>query len=38
MRDVIKMDLFPESVHDLRKFYGIPVIFREIFFQEKKAE
>ena len=34
----IKIDLLSESVHDLGKFNGIPVIFAKVLFQEKKGE
>jgi hypothetical protein len=34
----IKMDLFPERVHDLSEFNRIPVIFSKVLFQEKEDE
>jgi hypothetical protein len=30
----IEMDFLPERVHDLGKFYRVPVIFRQVLFQE----
>jgi hypothetical protein len=38
MRYFIKMDLLPEGLHDLREFHGVPVIFRQVFFQEQENE
>jgi hypothetical protein len=38
MGNLIEMDLLSKRVHDLSKFYGIPVIFRQVLFQEKKNE
>ena len=38
MGNLIKMDLLSKRVHDLSKFYRIPVIFRQVLFQEKKNE
>ena len=38
MGDFIEMDLFPERIHDLGEFNGIPVIFSKVLFQEKKSE
>jgi hypothetical protein len=34
----IEMNLFPKRVHDLGEFNRIPVIFRQVFFQEKNGE
>jgi hypothetical protein len=34
----IEMDLLPERLHDLGKLYRVPVIFRQILFQEKENE
>jgi hypothetical protein len=33
-----EMDFLPERVHDLGKLYYVPVIFRQVFFQEKENE
>jgi hypothetical protein len=34
----VDIDLLSESVHDLGKFNGIPIIFSKVLFQEKKGE
>jgi hypothetical protein len=34
----IEMDFLPKRVHDPGKFHRVPVIFGQIFFQEKKNE
>jgi hypothetical protein len=33
-----EVDLLSKRIHDLGKFYCVPVIFSQIFFQEKKNE
>jgi hypothetical protein len=38
MRCIIKMNFIPESVHDPGKFYRVPVIFRQVLFQENENE
>jgi len=38
MRNLIEVDLLSKRVHDLRKFCCVPVIFRQVLFQEKKNE
>ncbi|MGB7788386.1 hypothetical protein [Methanoregula sp.] len=38
MGDFIEMDPLPERVHDLGEFHNVPVIFRQVLFQEKKNE
>jgi hypothetical protein len=38
MGNIIEVDLLSKRVHDLSKFYRIPVIFRQVLFQEKKNE
>jgi hypothetical protein len=35
MRYLIEMDLFLKGTHDLREFYGVPIIFGQVLFQEK---
>ncbi|MDD1703819.1 MAG: hypothetical protein LUP97_01105 [Methanoregula sp.] len=32
VRNFSGMDLLPERIHDLHKFTGIPVIFRQVLF------
>jgi hypothetical protein len=34
----IEVDLLTKRVHDLSKFYCVPVIFRQVLFQEEKNE
>jgi hypothetical protein len=36
MGNFIKMDLLSKRVHDLGKFYRVPVIFSQVFFQEEE--
>jgi hypothetical protein len=38
MGNLIEMDLLSKRIHDLNKFYRVPVIFRQVLFQEKKNE
>ena len=38
MGHFIEMNFLSKRVHDLGKFYRIPVIFRQVLFQEKKNE
>ena len=38
MRNFIEADFHSKRVHDLSKFYRIPVIFRQVLFQQKKNE
>ena len=38
MRYFIEMDLLPKRIHDLGEFYRVPVIFRQVLFQEKENE
>ena len=38
MGDFFEVDLLSERVHDLGEFNGIPVIFGQVLFQEKKGE
>jgi hypothetical protein len=34
----VKTNFLSKGVHDLCEFYGIPVVFRQVLFQEKKDE
>jgi hypothetical protein len=34
----VELDLLSKRVHDLSKFYRIPVVFGQVLFQEKKNE
>jgi hypothetical protein len=38
MGNLIEMNLLSKRVHDLGKFYRVPVIFGQVLFQEKKNE
>jgi hypothetical protein len=38
MGNLIEANLLSKRVHDLGKFYRVPVIFRQVFFQEKENE
>ena len=38
MGHFIELDLFFERIHDLGEFNDIPVVFNEVFFQEKENE
>ena len=34
----VKLDFLSNGIHDLCEFHGIPVIFRQVLFQEEKSE
>jgi hypothetical protein len=38
MGSFIEVDLLSKRVHDLGEFYRVPVIFRQVLFQEKQNE
>ena len=38
MGHFVEMDLLPKRVHDFGEFHGVPVIFRQVLFQEKQNE
>lgn len=38
MRALVEVDLHLERVHCISKFYRVPVMFRQVFFQEDKNE
>ena len=38
MRHFIEFDLLSKRIHDLSKFYRVPVIFRQVLFQEKQNQ
>jgi hypothetical protein len=38
MGDFIEMDLLSKRVHDFSKFHRVPIIFRQVLFQEKENQ